>query len=213
MDCITAQQMLAAALASAEPVPAAAQAHAGSCPACAREAQRLAETWAALGVLPALEPSALAGRRLLRRVRREAAFEALVSPGAWQRAALVGVGAFALALLLSLALPWERLVAACRDLVAQGLPAAGAYVLAGAFYGLLPMAAAGGLQAGLGGRLPGSVGVVEAVIVFLAVLVPYVVAACGFPPPLLAAFAAGLAAGAVAGGLAGHGLARRLVAT
>ena len=50
----------------------------------------------------------------------------------------------------------------------------------------------------------------EAAAVFLLVATPYVVLACGFPPPLLLGFIAGIALGAVLGGAAGVGVRRRM---
>jgi anti-sigma factor RsiW len=208
MDCRTAREMVLAALAGGEAAPADVAAHLDTCSACAREVRRLGEAWTALGALTALEPSPDVARRLSRQVRWESAREAVASVRAWQRAALAGVGGSALSLVLSLLLPYERLVALCQDIAPDAVPAAGAYLAAGLFYGLLPMAIAGGLQRHREGLPAGLVGALEASVVFLAVTVPYVVAACGFPPPLLVGFVTGIGLGAVTGGAAGIGLRR-----
>jgi hypothetical protein len=60
-----------------------------------------------------------------------------------------------------------------------------------------------------GARVVGLTGMLEAVLVFLLVLVPYVLLRCGeFPVPLLAGFVGGIALGAALGGTAGAGLHR-----
>lgn len=213
MNCEATREAFLTACVSGSPAPEEARLHARGCPACAEESRRLADTWAALGALPLLEPSASASRQLQRRLRWEVARDALGSVESWQRAALAGVGGFALSFILSLLLPYDLLVALCRTLASETMPAATAYLGAGLLYGLVPMVIVGGLQGGRGGALAGLVGVLEASIVFLAVVVPYVVAACGFPPPLLVGFVGGIALGALGGGAAAMGLRRRIAWT
>jgi hypothetical protein len=115
--------------------------------------------------------------------------------------------------MLSLLLPYDVMVALCRTVAPETMPAAAAYLGAGFLYGLVPMVIVAGLQGGRGGALAGLVGVLEASIVFLVVVVPYVVAACGFPPPLLVGFVGGIALGALGGGAAAMGLRRRIAWT
>jgi hypothetical protein len=213
MNCEVAREVFLTACVSGRPAPEEVRFHAQGCPACAEEVRRLAETWTALAALPQLEPSAHVSRRLRRRIRWEAAGEALASVGSWQRAALAGVGGFALSFILSLLLPYDVMVALCRMVAPETMPAATAYLAAGFVYGLLPMAIVTGLQGGRAGALAGLVGVFEACVVFLAIVVPYVVAACGFPPPLLVGFGAGVALGALGGGAAAAGLRRRIAWT
>lgn len=213
MNCQAAQEAFLTACVSGGPAPEEASLHARECPACAEETRRLADTWATLGALPLLEPSPRVSRRLRRQLRWEVARETLASVGSWQRAALAGVGGFALSLMLSLLLPYDVMVALCRTVAPETMPAATAYLVAGLLYGLVPMVIVAGLQGGRGGALAGFVGVLEASIVFLVVVVPYVVAACGFPPPLLVGFVAGIALGALGGGAAAMGLRRRIAWT
>lgn len=209
MNCQAAQEAFLVACVSGRPVPEAARLHAHECPACTDEARRLADTWAALAALPLLEPSARVSRQLQKRLRWEVARDALGSVGSWQRAALAGVGGFALSFILSLLLPYDLMVALCRAMAPGTMPAATAYLGAGFLYGLVPMVIVAGLQGGRGGALPGLVSVLEASVVFLVVVVPYVAAACGFPPPLLVGFVGGIALGALGGGAAAMGLRRR----
>lgn len=213
MNCQAAQEAFLTACVSGGPAPEEASLHARECPACAEETRRLADTWATLGALPLLEPSPRASRRLRRRLRWEVARETLASVGSWQRAALAGVGGFALSLMLSLLLPYDVMVALCRTVAPETMPPATAYLVAGLLYGLVPMVIVAGLQGGRGGTLAGLVGVLEASIVFLIVVVPYVVAACGFPPPLLVGFVGGIGLGALGGGAAAMGLRRRIAWT
>lgn len=210
MNCEAAREAFLTACAAGSPASDEARLHARECPACVDEVQRLADTWAVLGALPLLEPSARASRQLRRRLRWEVARDALGSVGSWQRAALAGVGGFALSFILSLLLPYELMVALCRALVPETIPAAAAYLGAGFLYGLVPMGIVAGLQGRRGGALTGVVGMIEASVMFLAVVVPYVVAACGFPPPLLVGFVGGIALGALGGGAAAMGLRRRI---
>ena len=209
MECESAREMYVAALLDGRTASDAVTAHVQTCATCAREVRLLGETWAALDALPLMEPSPAVARRLKRRVQWEAARETVASLEAWQRAALAGVAGFALSLVLSLALPYETLVALCRQVLAGGAPTPAAYLVAGFVYGLLPMAMAMGLQ-GQRGLASGFVGLLEAAAVFLLVATPYVVLACGFPPPLLLGFIAGIALGAVLGGAAGVGVRRRM---
>ncbi len=213
MNCEPAREAFLTACVAGSPASDEAQLHARECPACADEARRLADTWAALGALPLLELSAGASRQLRRRLRWEAARDALGSVGSWQRAALAGVGGFVLSIIFSLLLPYDSMVALCRALVPETIPAAAAYLGAGFLYGLVPMGIVAALQGRRGGALGGVVGVIEASVVFVVVAVPYVVAACGFPSPLLVGFVGGMALGALGGGTAAVGLRRRLAWT
>jgi hypothetical protein len=213
MNCEAAREVFLTACVSGRPAPEEASLHARGCRACAEELRRLADVWAGLAALPLVEPSPHVSRRLRQRFRWEVTRETLASVGSWRRAALAGVGGFALSFILSLWLPYDVMVALCRTVAPATMPAATAYLVAGFLYGLLPMVVVTSLQGSLGGGLAGVVGVLEASVVFLAVVVPYVVAACGFPPPLLVGFAAGIALGALGGGVAAVKLRRRIAWT
>lgn len=211
MDCETVRELYVAALTGSIAQTEATNHHIESCQACRTELRSLAATWAALGDLAPAEPSRAVGRRLRRRVRLEAAREALGSLARWQQGALTGVVGFVLSVLLSLAVPYDTMVAACRELAPTVLPTAGAYLVAGLLYGLVPMAAGAVLQARL--RADGGVfGALEAVAVFVAVLLPYVLVLCGaFPPVLLLGFLGGISVGALVGSVGGTWIVRRPV--
>ncbi len=211
MECRTARELYAGSLAAGGKRPEEVDAHVAACRACSEELTALAAIWTALGSLPLVEPRPEIGRRLRHRLRAEAARGSLASLGHWQQAALVGVVAFVLSVLLSLAVPYHTMVAVCRDIVPKVLPTPGSYLIAGLLYGLLPLTIGSALQ----GRLasPQTVlGALEATLIFGAVLAPYVVLRCGeFPHSLLVGFVGGIALGGLAGALAGTWLTRRIV--
>jgi predicted anti-sigma-YlaC factor YlaD len=209
MNCDEVRELYLADLTGDEPKPEGVDRHLEACPACRQELPALAATWAALEALPLIEPDPRVGRKLHRRVRWEAARETLVSLQRWQQAALLGVVGFAVSVLLALVVPYETMVAACREIVPAVLPTPVAYALAGVLYGLVPLLVATAFQARwIGGA--GVVGVLEAPVVFLVALLPYVLFRCGdFPLALLTGFVGGIAAGAVAGGGLGTVLGRR----
>ncbi len=182
--------------------------HLAACAPCRGETGELAAAWTALGALPLRDPSARVARRLHRRLRWEAAREVLRSRERWQEAALAGIVGFLASVLLGLVLPYEIMIAACRTVVPD---TAGplAYLLGGLVYGLVPMALGVAIQARRR-AVPALLGALEAPLVFLAALVPYVVLRCAeFPLALLAGFAGGIAVGAVVGGSAGARIGRQ----
>lgn len=208
MDCQAVRELYVEALMAGR-ASEEVQRHLAACPPCREETHALAATWTALAAVPVLEPSPAVARRLQRRVRWEGIREALASIESWQRAALAGVGGFVVSVVLSLLVPYETMVAFCQAIAPPSIPAPAAYLLAGVLYGLLPMLIGSRLEA-RGPRVLGLMGTLEAVIVFLLVLVPYVLLRCGdFPVPLLAGFVGGIALGATLGSAAGTGLRRQ----
>ena len=200
-----------AALADAVSASEEVDHHMTSCQACREELRGLAAAWAAIGDLPRVEPPPEIDRKLRRRLRVEAAREAVASLAHWQQAALVGVVAFSLSVVLSLVVPYHTMAAACAEGLTKVLPTPGAYLLAGMLYGLLPLAIGSALQARLAGR-QSALGAFESVVVFVVILVPYVLVRCSeFPLTLLIGFLLGITAGAVAGSAAGTWLIRRPV--
>ncbi len=211
MDCEEARELYVADLTGDRPRPDEVDRHLATCSACRRELQALAATWAALDVLPQIEPDPRIVRKLRRRVRWEVARETLVSLERWQQAALVGVVGFAVSVLFALAIPYETMVAACREVVPALLPTPLAYVVAGVLYGLVPLLIATVFHPRRA-RAGSAVGVLAAPAVFLVALLPYVVLRCGdFPLALLTGFVGGIALGAIAGGAAGTLIGRRHV--
>ena len=169
--------------------------HLDRCRACAEELAALRETWELLGRSPAPEPDPAVGRRLLRQVRWWTLRDALLTPEGWRAAALAAAIGVALSIGLSLLIPYNTLVALCRQLV----PEPGAFLLAGAVYGLMPLA----LGALVARRSRGPwVMTAETTFLFLILLAPYVVVQCReFPLPALVSFIGGLALGALGGSL------------
>lgn len=209
MDCQAVRQRYVEVLIAGRAVSGEVERHLTACPPCREDTHTLAATWTALAALPVLEPSPAVARRVQRSVRWEGNREALASIESWRRAALAGVAAFVVSVVLSLMVPYETIVAFCQAIAPPSVPAPAPYLLAGVLYGLLPMLIGTTIEA-RGPRVVGLMGTLEAVIVFLLVLVPYVVLRCGeFPVPLLAGFVGGIALGATLGSAAGTGLRRR----
>ena len=182
--------------------------HLSVCEGCWRDTESLAATWAVLAELPDSEPSPAIARRLGRRVGRESVRETLASLERWQQAALAGLVGFVLSVLLGLAVPYEVMIATCRAIAPAAVPTPLAYLMAGLMYGLVPMAVSVALQPRRA-SIPGVLGAVEAPLVFLVALAPYVILRCAeFPLALLSGFLGGIAAGAVLGGGAGAWLGR-----
>jgi hypothetical protein len=209
MDCQAIRELYVEGLIAGRAGSEEVEHHLAGCSTCQEETRALAATWAALAALPVLEPSPDVARRLHRRVRWEGIREALESIESWQRAALAGVAGFVVSVVLSLLVPYDTMVTFCQAIAPPSVPAPAAYLLAGVLYGLLPMLIGTGLEA-RGPRVVGLMGTLEAVLVFLLVLVPYVLLRCSeFPVSLLVGFVGGIALGATLGSAAGTGLRRR----
>lgn len=209
MDCQGIRESYVATLTTGGDFPADLARHVRECDGCRDELAGLAATWATLGRLPLVEPSPALASRLRRRLRWAVVWETAGSWPGWQGAALAGVFGVVISVLLSVVLPYDAMAALCRDLAPRFLPGPAAYWVAGLIYGLLPMSLAGAL-AGRGRGLLRSLGAVEAALVFLIVVLPYVVARCSeFPVALLTGFLGGIAAGGVAGAAAGARLTER----
>jgi len=203
VDCEQVRTRLTECLFSepAGPDGTALRAHLAACRGCAKELAALRETWSLLGRSPDLEPDPTIGRGLVRRVRWWILRVALLAPGGWRAAALAAVIAVGLSIGLSLLIPYDTLVALCRQVVAGLAPEAGAFLLAGAAYGAMPLAL--GVFFGWRRGSPGPwLGASEATLLFLILLAPYVVVQCrGFPLPAQVSFMGGLALGALGGSL------------
>lgn len=209
MECEVARELYVEALAAQRPAPPEVGRHTAECDACREEVAGLAAAWAAMASLPVLDPPSGVARAIRRRVRWEAVRGVLTSIDAWQRGALVGVAGFVASVVLSLLVPYDTMVAICRSLVPEAVPAPGAYLVAGLIYGFVPMLIAAMLERHAAG-VPRLVGGLEAILVFVVVLVPYVLLRCGdFPAGLLGGFLAGIALGAISGEAAGLRLRRR----
>jgi hypothetical protein len=140
-------------------------------------------------------------------VRRELFRESVLTFRGWVPAVLSAAAGVGLSLVLSLLLPYSVLVTLCRQALQVSDPHAAPYLLAGMAYGL-PLGLGTWI---LGQRAGGRAAVrsLEASLLFLVILAPYVIAECReFAPALQVAFVSGLAGGAVTSSLAGLWLAR-----
>lgn len=209
MECDQAREELASRLVTEAggPWPEAVMAHVEACAACRAELETLRETWALLARWPEVRPGEEVRARLLRQVRRRLVRESVTTVGGWTPAVLAAAVGVALSLGLSLLIPYSLLASWCRQALQVAEAHVGAYLLAGLVYGL-PLAAGAWLIArrAVMGAVVGSL---EASLLFLLILAPYVVVQCReFAPALQVAFVSGLAGGAVVSSLAALGLAR-----
>jgi predicted anti-sigma-YlaC factor YlaD len=209
MECDQAREELASRLITEAggPWPEAVTVHVEACAACRAELETLRETWALLARWPEVRPGEEVRARLLRQVRRRLVRESVTTVAGWTPAVLAAAVGVGLSLGLSLLIPYSALVSLCRKALQVTEAHAGAYLLAGLMYGL-PLAAGAWLIArrAVVGAVVGSL---EASLLFLLILAPYVVVQCReFAPALQVAFVSGLAGGALVSSLAALGLAR-----
>lgn len=209
MDCERARDQFLSQLVTgeggawAEPV----RRHLDGCQGCRTEVEELSRIWAALGRLAEAEPDAEVEIRLMRRVRRQVMREAVLTVNGWVPAVLAAAVGVALSLTVSLLVPYPWLVSVCQKLLQLAERDAMPYLVAGAVYGL-PLALGAWV---VRGRLlrGGVIGSLEATVLFLVILAPYVIAECReFPPALRGAFVSGLGVGALLSSLAGLALGR-----
>ncbi|MGH7322159.1 MAG: hypothetical protein ACRELA_21410 [Candidatus Rokuibacteriota bacterium] len=192
-----------------DPWPEPVRRHLEGCEGCRTEVGDLRRIWAALGQLPEAEPGAEVGTRLMRRVRRQVIREAVLTVSGWVPAVLAAVVGVTLSLGLALLVPYSSLVSLCQQALQLPEHNAAPYLLAGMAYGV-PLALGVWIlrHHAVSGTL---VGGVEASVLFLAILAPFVIAQCReFAPTLRVAFVSGLGVGAVGSALAGLGLVRRI---
>lgn|SRR5574337_1098528 len=212
MECQQVREELASGLVMGAggtwPEPVAR--HLEACAACRAELAVLRDSWAALAHWPEAQPGEKVRARLLGQVRRRLAREAVFTVSGWTPAVLAAVVGVALSLGLSLLIPYSALVSLCRQAlqVADSHPVA--FLIAGMVYGV-PLAGGAWLirRRVMAGTVVGSL---EASLLFLLILAPYVIVQCReFPPSLQVAFVSGLAGGAVVSSLAGVGIARGFI--
>lgn len=209
MDCEQVRDQLVAMLPAGEgarwPEPVAR--HLEGCQDCRAELEALGRTWALLGRWPEALPRQEIRASLVRRVRRRLLRESVLTVSGWTPAVLAAVTGVGLSLGLSLLVPYSFLVSLCRQALQVSDPHAAPYLLAGMAYGV-PLAVGAWIlrKRARGNTLIRSL---EASLLFLVILAPYVIAQCReFAPALQVAFVSGLGGGAVVSSLAGLGLAR-----
>ncbi len=209
MECDRAREMFLALLpgGAAVPRPEPLARHLEACEGCRAELEALSQTWALLGRWPEAAPRPEIRARLVQKVRRQLVRESVLTASGWTPAVLAATVGVTLSLGLSFLIPYSLLASWCRQAlqVADSHPVA--FLVAGAAYGL-PLALGAWLiqRRVLVGAIVGSL---EASLLFLLILVPYVIIQCReFAPPLQVAFVSGLGGAAVLSSLAGFGLAR-----
>lgn len=208
MECQQARELFLASL-SGEPGDhdSAVREHSEACESCRAELNALRQTWALLGHWPDAEPTPAIRTRLVRRVRRLALSESLLTVKGWTPAVLAGVIGVAVSFGLSLLVPYHLLVSLCRQAFQLTDPHAGPYLIAGMIYGA-PLAF-GALVALRRPLAWGFVRGLEATFLFLLILAPYAIAQCQeFPPALQISFVTGIGIGALLGSLTGVWLGR-----
>jgi hypothetical protein len=207
--CERIQEALMDALVAGEGAPRPLPDHLAACDACVAEWEALRRTWLALAPLGEVSPGEPVRARILQRVQRAMIREWLLTVRGWLPAVLAAALGVGLSLGLAVLVPYASLVATCRQLLQLGEGHAAPYWLAGMVYGV-PLAAGAWI---LRRRVAagGVIGSLEASLLFLAVLAPFVLASCReFAPALLAAFVSGLVTGTLTASLAGFGLVRWL---
>lgn len=209
MECDQAREMFPALLpgGAAVPRPEPLARHLEACEGCRAELEALRQTWALLGWWPEAAPRQEIRARLVQKVRRQLVRESVLTASGWTPAVLAATVGVTLSLGLSFLIPYSLLASWCRQAlqVADSHPAA--FLVAGTAYGL-PLAAGAWLIARRA-VLGAVVGSLEASLLFLLILAPYVVVQCReFAPALQVAFVSGLAGGALVSSLAVLGLAR-----
>lgn len=209
MECQQARQLLVASLSGelGDHDLAALGEHTEACGDCRAELNALNQTWVLLGRWHDAEPSPAIRTRLVRRVRRLALRESLLTVRGWTPAVLAGVIGVALSLGLSLLVPYSLLISLCQQ-VFQVSDHTGLHLMAGMIYGA-PLAF-GVLIALRHSVAWGFIRGLEATLLFLLILAPYAIVQCReFPPALQVAFLSGMGVGALLGSMSGVWLGRR----
>ncbi len=181
--------------------------HLEGCTACRTELGDLSRVWAALGQRPPLVPSPEIGAHLMRQIRWQRSRAAVLTLSGWVPAVLAAAVGVGMSLTLSLVVPYSALVALCQEALGVSDRHAEPYALAGIAYGA-PLALGAWI---LRRRLVSGalIGGLEASLLFLVILAPYVIAECQeFAPVLRGAFLSGLGVGALGSSLAAIGLNR-----
>lgn len=181
--------------------------HLEGCAGCRAELEGVSRAWNLLGQWSEAPPGEEIRTRLLKRVRRQLLRESVVTVSGWVPAVLAAVIGVGLSLGLSLLVPYSVLVSLCRQALGVSDPHVAPYMLAGIAYGVpLALGACVLRRQALTGAAIRSL---EASLLFLVILAPYVIAQCReFAPALQVAFVSGLGGGALVSSLGGLWIAR-----
>ena len=217
MDCRTAREWMATAVAEDLDAAETLRTHLSQCPSCQAECEELRRTWVLLAAWTDAEPPSRLDRVVLAKVQAETkAARAWVGRLKSRRVWAAAVAAAFLAITASLFLPYEDSLRLCGKIFADAgfsIPALPLAVLVGLPYAFLPLVAvvlAWMFLKANGHKMQGlAVGQAFAVI-----MVPYVVFACGdLEVPVIGGILLGTVAGATLAGAASQWLIRQSPAT
>lgn len=208
MECERVREEIPALLPAPEgrPRPEPVARHLEGCAGCRAELEALQGTWALLGRWPEASPAPAIRASLVRAIRRRRFRESALTVRGWLPAvlaALIGVG---LSLGLALLLPYSLLISLCRQVLEVSGAHVAPYLLAGMAYGIPLALGVGAIRRRI---RAGAVTGLEASLLFLMILSPYVIIQCrDFSPAFQVAFLSGLTSGAVGSSLAALWLVR-----
>ncbi|MFQ5899495.1 MAG: anti-sigma factor family protein [Candidatus Methylomirabilia bacterium] len=210
MECERVREEVLALVLGGEghPGPEVVARHLEGCDGCRAELEALQGTWALLGRWPEASPGSAIRARLVGAIRRRLLVESVLTVRGWVPAVLTAMIGVGLSLGLALLVPYSLLVSLCRQLLEVSGAHAAPYLLAGLAYGI-PLALGVGVtrRRTRGGAVIGSL---EASLLFLVILSPYVIIQCReFSPAFQIAFLSGLTAGALGSSLAALWLVQR----
>ncbi|MCI0410249.1 MAG: zf-HC2 domain-containing protein [Acidobacteria bacterium] len=201
MDCRTAREWMATAVAEALDPAEAVRVHLSQCPGCQDEFQAFKRTWDLLGAWSETEPPARLDRAILAGAETETSrsWLRLVASGrVWATAAVAAT----LAVVISFFVPYQDSLRLCGTLLGDmglALPALLLSFLVGFPYAFLPLLGAVLVWMYLRGNDQKMQGL-AAGQAFAAIMVPYLLFACA---DLEAMAIAGILIGTVTGGLLG----------
>ncbi|MFQ5521812.1 MAG: anti-sigma factor family protein, partial [Candidatus Methylomirabilia bacterium] len=188
MECERVREEIPTLLLAPEgrPWPEPVARHLEGCAACRAELEALQGAWALLGRWPEASPAPAIRTSLVRAIRRQRFRESALTVRGWLPAvlaALIGVG---LSLGLALLFPYSLLISLCRQVLEVSGAHAAPYLLAGTAYGIPLAVGVGVIRRRISG---GAVTGLEASVLFLAILSPYVIIQCrDFGPAFQVAF-------------------------
>ena len=169
--------------------------HLDRCESCQREKESLREIWTLLGQWPEVSPSAGIEARLTRQIRRLMFGEAVLTVRGWTPAVLAAAIGVGLSLVLSFLVPYSQLIRLCQEALRSLAPNSVHYLVAGMVYGL-PVAL-GAMFIMRRSRESVLIKSLEASLLFLLIIAPYVIAQCReFPLFVQITFLSGMGIGA-----------------
>jgi predicted anti-sigma-YlaC factor YlaD len=205
MDCTTAKERMATAVAEQPDSAEILGAHLSRCPNCRAEYEEGKRTWSLLAAWADAEPPSRLDRAILAEVRavseaRRSWLRRLASGRVWAAAAVAAV----LAVMVSLLLPYQDALRLCGDVFAGAgltLPTLPLSFLVGALYAFLPVLVAVPSWMRLQGRR-GSLEGMRVGQAFAVIMVPYVLVTCiALEATVIVGILLGTVTGALLGGM------------